>query len=501
MSMNLGIMIGIGSGNGGGGSGSLITLAIAARGQAPITLTGNTVTSSRTRIKCRLKFRIWTKADQIAFRFYNKAIDLSAGEVVNPNAVDIIKCAVEKNGGSTTPLLFSGGRNYTMAAGEIGKSTDWANVSVNPGDLLWYRGVHNVVDVASSFVAGKLYRDTFNEPVGVETSWSYLPANEVDDVDSTGSMTAPSGAQANFTPFAPALLIGRVADGSEAIIGIGHSHVDGDDDLPSAEGNFGGGHMRRAAYLLQKPYTSFARSAQRADVVAGGNHDMLNDMLQFHTRAWVHLASNDIAGLRTAAQIIGNLRTIYGWCKSGLAGAKQVTGFSEIQRVSSTDRVITLVNQTPATGHNTGEVRDQLNTLIQGDVGTNIDRYSNIKSAVDATADGEPNKWKLRTFSALLTADATTAATTAIMDQAPELGEFILLEPGTANVSTSTNARVTRVQGTGPYTVSITNAWGGTSTHVTGSAVGASPAAGSSIGVHAEGPGNAAMAQVTAALG
>jgi len=63
------------------------------------------------------------------------------------------------------------------------------------------------------------------------------------------------------------------------------------------------------------------------------------------------------------------------------------------------------VNQTLATGHGTGEVRDQLNALIQGDVGTNIDAYSNIKSAVDATSDGEANQWKLRTFSAVLTAD------------------------------------------------------------------------------------------------
>lgn len=503
LGINLGIGIGCGNGGGGGGS-STMTLAIAARGQMPITMLGG-ISSNRTQLKSRLKFLVWTAATEIALVYGNKAIDLTTGELANANSVTIRKVAIEKNGGSFTPITFGGSRSYTLAPGEYDKVSDFATFSVSPGDTLWVRSEADVANLASgAYPIGKLYRDSFNEAIGIENSYSYLPANEIDDIDGTGALAVPTGATAgNQNAFAPVLIIGKVANGSKAVIGFGDSIADGDDDLPSADGSFGGAFLRRAAYNSSLPYTSCARSAMRADVLAGQTSTMMQSLIKYHTDMVVSIGSNDIAGLRTAAQILGDVNTIFGW-GSQLVGRKRKIGCSIIQRVATFDLCTTLANQTPATGHNTGEVRDQFNTALAAQVGAQIDKYANTKATVDATASGEPNKWALDTFSTTLAADALTSATTASLTSAPRvepaiLGTFIVLEPGTANASATTNARVLNLSGSGPYTINIGATWLGTSTHLAGSAVGASPAAGSSPGVHPEGPGNAAMAVPVAA--
>lgn len=508
MDMGLGLGLGTGFGNARGGSSPiLVPMNIASRGQMHITMNGG-ATAPRTRQKYRLRFWVWYAATRVRTLWGNRALDLSVAEIGNSNTVSVVKHAVEQ-GASFGAMTFNSGanRNRTLAAGEYGVNSDWCNFSISPG-LAWVRAEVDVVAGANTFPIGKIYRDANNEQGGlIENCYFYDPVNEVDDIDSTGALAVPSGATAgNQNPFAPVLLIGEVAAGKIAVIGYGLDSIgDGDDALPSSDGSFAGGgaFTRRAAWLAGVPYASCARSAMRADVMAANSTPMCLDMMQYHSDAWDNVASNDISGLRTAAQILADRRTLWARDKANLIGRKRVHAINTIQRTNTTNKCLDYANQTPATGHDTGQVRDQLNALLQADVGVNVDRYVDVKATVDGTVDGEPNKWKPDPFTTTLAADAatnvSTASLTAMTPEPAGLGMFLILDPGQANESTTTNARVLNVSGSGPFTVNIGTTWGGSSTHLAGATVRASPAAGSSPGVHPEGPQNEAMAQPLAA--
>lgn len=492
-----------------GGDGAPLTLAITARGQMNITMNGG-ITSNRTQLKGRVKYRVMTASDSIALVYGNKAIDLTTGELANANSVTIRKVAIEKNGGATTPITFGGLRSYTLAPGEYDKVSDYAAISVVPGDIIWVRYEADVANLATgAYPVNKNYRDTFNESGGlIDNNYSYLPANEIDDVDSTGAMAVPSGATAgNQNGFLPVMIVGVVASTARAWIGVpGDSTADADDDLPSSDGSFGGGFLRRGAYTAGVAYTSCARSAMRADVAATQNTDMMLSMVKYHTGGIICIGSNDIAGLRTAAQISADHDTWLTKLKNNLVGPKETAITSVIQRVSTTDFCTSLGNQTVATGHGTGEVRDQLNALNLAKVGGPLlDKYADTKALCDATADGEPNKWKLRTtVNTTLSADVLTTDTTASCVSLPAepgiIGEFLVLEPGGANQAVGTNCRVIDLTGSGPYVARIGSTFGGPATHPAGSVVKASPAAGTSPGVHPEGPVNGDMAAAIVAV-
>ncbi len=505
MGMNLGIMIGIGSNNGaGGGAPSLVQMNIAARGQMHITMNGG-ATAPRTRQKYRLRFWVWYASSKVYLYWGNRAMDLSVAEIGNSNSVTVVKAAVEQ-GASFSASTFGGSRNRTLTPGEYGVISS-SNFSVVPG-LAWVRAEVDVVAGSNTFPIGKIYRDTNNEQGGlIENCYFYDPANEVDDIDSTGALAVPSGATAgNQNPFAPVMLFGEVAPGKIALIGYGLDSIgDGDDALPSSDGSFSGGgaFVRRAAWLAGVPYLSCARSAMRADVMAANSTPMCLDLMKYHSDACDNVASNDTAGLRTAAQILGDRRTIWARDKANLIGRKRVHAINEIQRTDTTNKCLDYANQTPSTGHTTGGVRDQLNAALLADVGVNVDKYVDVKATVDGTADGEPNKWKPDPFTTTLAADAlTTASTASLVAMTAEpaaLGMFLILDPGQPNESATTNARVNNVTGSGPYTVNIGSTWLGSSTHLAGATVRSSPAAGSSPGVHPEGPQNEAMAAPLAA--
>lgn len=465
-------------------------LAIAAGGQTPLTNLGSPP-SGKTRLKSRLKFYVHTAATEIAAVFCNKIIDLVSGEINGPQNVTIVKAAFEKNGGTTVPATFAGARNKVLAPGDVDIVTDYATLAVVPGDYIWFRSEQDVVAGTNTYPISKLYRDTFNEVPGIETSYAYDPANEIDDVDGTGALGIPTGATANQNPFRPVLLIGKVANGSRAVIGFGDSIADADDDLPSADGSFGGGFMRRAAFTAGVPYTSTARSAQRADKIVL-NSTMVQSLLKYHTHMWVEPGHNDMVGGATASQVLTALRTIWSW---GKAAGLKVWQIKYGPRVTTTDYCMTLENQTPHAAFSTGGTRDQLHTLLAAEVGVNVDDLVDVWTPVFAAGDN--TKWKLRTFTATLTADVLTSATSAPMTAKPAPGEYIILRPRTANQSTSTNARMIRSTGTSsPFTAFIGSTFGGPSTHPSGSEVGASPAAGTSPGVHPEPPVNVDMAAI-----
>ncbi len=489
----------------GGGSPSLVQMNIAARGQMHITMNGG-ATAPRTRQKYRLRFWIWYASAKTYLYWGNRSMDLSVAEIGNSNSVTVVKAAVEQGAG-VSPSVFPGSaRNRTLTPGEFGVIS-MSNGAVVPG-LAWVRAEVDVVAGSNTFPIGKIYRDVNNEQGGlIENCYFYDPANEIDDIDSTGALAVPTGATAgNQNPFAPVMLFGEVSPGKIALIGYGLDSIgDGDDALPSSDGSFSGGgaFVRRAAWLASVPYLSCARSAMRADVMAANSTPMCLDLMKYHSDACDNVASNDTAGLRTAAQILADRRTLWARGKANLIGRKRIHAINEIQRTDTTNKCLDYANQTPSTGHTTGGVRDQLNAALLADVGVNVDKYVDVKATVDGTADGEPNKWKPDPFTTTLAADAatnvSTASLTAMIAEPAGLGMFLILEPGTGNESTTANARVLNVSGSGPYTVSIGTNWGGSSTHLAGSTVRSSPAAGNSPGVHPEGPQNEAMAQPLAA--
>lgn len=417
---------------------------------------------------------------------------LVGGEVDAPANLGIRKASSEK-GAASVPITFSGARDFTVVAGVPLVKSDWIESPVVAGDILWHRQEADIASGASTYGAGRLFNMASLEGGAAETSVLYDPANEVDDVDATGTMAVPTGSSANYTPPLPVVLIVETAPGVEAYLSVADSIGFGITDLPSSNGANGNGFIARAAYKKGKPHTSVSLSGQTVQQINAGN-SLIRALLPLHTHVISEAGTNDLAQGITAATL--HARKVTEWAMYKAAGQKVVQP-KMLPRVTTADFGTTLAGQTPIAGFGLGGERDILNALYAADVGTLIDKFVDVASAVEEPTDR--SKWALPTFTTTFSATALTTATTLSLAASPPIGGMLTADPGGANqgpaANTSPNTRVLSVTGTGPYVATFGAAIGGTTTHAIGEVVKAAR----TDGTHPEGPVNDEMATLLAA--
>lgn len=463
-------------------SGATLTLNIASRGEVPI---GDvTVSNPTTRYKGRRAYVIRTAATRIKFVYANRRLT-NSGEQNSPGAASIRKVSAEVSGVTTAATFYGGSRSVVLAAGQLDLTTDWINVSVNPGDTVYHRC--SVDFTTAGYVSD--YR------VNAEQSWLYNPTNDVDDVDGTGSMTQPSGASTAF-PFHPLYIIAETPAGAVSYIGVGDSIVDGLADLggdlalPNQLGNGGGGFVRRAMWGRGLAYTSFAQSGRTLDASSSTN-TLLASMLKYHTHMIQQLGTNSLDTVTVASQKT-RYQTVWTLGRNNLVGPKRIIQVTMLPKVTSTAGCTTVVSQTPVTDFAANGKRDQIHSWFREQLSTGIDSLIDVSKAVEEPTDS--SRWAASTtLNTTLAALCASNASSISINAVPLAGETLSFDPGGANNSNGF-ACVLSVSGlAAPFTATLAFSPGVAQSN--GATVKSTLTA---DGTHPGGTGNRLMAEVLA---
>jgi len=424
--------------NVGGSSTEPAWLNIANRGEAPQGLV--TLTSPRLRAISRREYIARENATSVKAVFANR-YSPAGTETDGPTGVSIVACAVEVNG-VTTKMTFAGADGVALPPGTVDLLTDAATVAISKGDIVYVR---TVFDTATGFIG-----DGMNW-VG-DTVLAYDPLNENNQVYSAGPLTTPTGGTTTNS-MGPVMLIGEVPEGTVSLLGVGDSIGRGSQDTNiNSTGAEGGGPFRRAGIAANIPCAVYATSAKTLATVAS-NNALLLSMAKYCTYSWVELGTNDItaSNLTTVQSTYTN---VWGQLKTAMKGAKHVSQFSILPRVSTTDGVTTLANQTPVAGFAAGGTRDGLNMWFPSKVtdGT-INLFLDWSAAVEDPTDS--NKWAIRTFATTLAA-AYASGSTVSMTKPPKYGEMVVLNP--AVLPSTGTAMVRSYTGTAsPFVVTLSH--------------------------------------------
>lgn len=435
-------------------SGSLNVLRnIASRGE---TYTSNTVTttSATSRQKVRLAYKVRRASTSgIRFVFGNAFLAATTGQTNGAQTISIRKCALEVNG-VTTPLTFSASRSANVAAGAI-VTSDPVSVNLAVGDTVWFRAEYDFFVGANAYVH-RLKTHSTNDG---ESGWTYDPANEVDDVDNTGAMSAPSGAATNFNVYMPMILAGNTPSNTRSYIGIGTSIDLGQVD-ENSHGAIGGSYLGRACWSAGKAFCRYALNGYKFnDVIAG--HSLLDTLLPYHDGVILGGPTNDIIAGSTTAQIVTNtssiMHQIHDICRAS-SSINYIIQCNILPRGTSTDKGVNPANFTPTSGFGSGGVRDTCNAALAAEVGVagRINAFVDVSTPVQ---DTDPTKWKTRSFTTTLAAAMLNTASSASLNAAPTLYESLVFDPTNAStqLAPSTAFIARTVSGTGPYTVTTSN--------------------------------------------
>jgi lysophospholipase L1-like esterase len=190
----------------------------------------------------------------------------------------------------------------------------------------------------------------------------------------TGALTTPSGGSLlGRSEGGPNAILGRAIGTPDiAVLGIGDSIMDGDNDTNAAnDGNAAGGWFLSGLYNVNGrtiPSGRAANSGLTAQTFVASSAKTLQ-FVKWYTHVVSEYGTNDIINGRTSAQILANLQTIWAALKSN--GARYVIQTTILPRTTSTDSFVTAVNQTPRSGFATNATRTTLNNSINSNVGAN----------------------------------------------------------------------------------------------------------------------------------
>lgn len=389
--------------------------------------------------------------DQVKLVFCNKYLN-GYVETNGAGAVTILQAAWEY-GGVTYPVYFGGSRSITLNPGDVDISSDWFNCTMTAGTSGYLRIKWSAT---SGWPSGE-------QSDGTTVSYQYAPANDLDQVDNTGTLTAPTGATSASYPFTVTGIVVMAASTAKSVFGLGSSLLAGTGDwAPNAinktNGNGAGGFLRRAAYLASLPLAQHCVPGRSATNEASGSSALLTSMCKYANVHITELSSNDIAGSRTVAQLQADLQTIWTRMAAVAPTGTKVWHTKILPRCTTTDRGVTLAGQTPLSAFVAGGSRDTMNAWYSTQIGTYLTGVIDIDTpARDAT---QTDRWASESFASTLPNAVTSGQTTGIsIANAPASYATLVADPGGANQS-SGYAIVTSISGTGPYTVTLQNGFG-----------------------------------------
>lgn len=432
-------------------SGALSFLALNATGmvQAPQSL--RTFTTSTNYGVTRTLKDVRLTGTQVKIPFCNRYLN-GYVETNGAGAITILQASWEY-AGISYPLYFGGLRSITLNPGDVDICCDWFTCPVTTGTSGYLRVKWSA---ASGWVSGE-------QSDGTSTSYQYAPANDIDQVDATGALTAPTGATSAGYPFTCTGIVVMTSASSRSVIGLGSSLFAGTGDwAPNAinktNGNGAGGFMRRAAYQAALPLALHCVPGRSATNEASGSGALLASMAKYANIAVTELSSNDLAGSRTVAQLQADLQTIWTRMLAAMPAGSRIWHTKILPRCTTTDRGVTLAGQTPLAAFVAGGSRDTMNAWFFTQVGTLLTGVIDIDTPVrDAT---QTDRWAAESFVSTLVNAVTSSQTTAVsITDAPPQWSTLVADPGGANQS-SGYAIVTAFTGTGPVSATLANAFG-----------------------------------------
>lgn len=264
--------------------------------------------------------------------FANWMVAVAGANENGPGGSATYTASIEYPSGTFTQLLFSGSSSGTAADGAT-IWTDYLTVSIPRGAQFWVR--------AYGVVFGAIYASLTNIKIG-----DLFEFTTTTTTDKTLGGTIPNngGGGALFYPLA---IVGQTIQPSVLLGGdsIVQSSTEASSSVGNTTGQFGEiGMLERIAapYFAHCNIGVFGETAQ--NFAAGTNSAKRQTLIPYCSHFITEWGNNDIfVNSRSAAQLAGNLQTIWAMATSAGKRAIQTTITS---RSTSTDSYATAVNQT-----------------------------------------------------------------------------------------------------------------------------------------------------------
>lgn len=326
------------TGAGGAANGGVLVDRLVTNGNSAHTAAA-TITSPRSRMQYRTVQKVWQSGSNCKVALSTYFMGASA-DTVDSQAAVVNKIAIEV-GGVTTPITYSASQSHTVAAGTV---ADWSDSfgSLTVGATINIRVEVDLVVGASTYSSRLLYS------TDGEQSFQFDPANEVDQIYNTGTLSTPTGAQ-TVNPWAPlAIKCSVPSSHSSAVVGLITSIELGLRDEASA-GSAGGGYVDRAAYARGRPYFSYAlNGASYSPRTVANSHNILDAVLPLVDTAFTGGATNDIQAGSSVAQVLATMTSEYAILRA--ASVKTIIQGTIIPRGTGTDKGVNPTNMTNTAG-------------------------------------------------------------------------------------------------------------------------------------------------------
>lgn len=305
-------------------------------------------------------------------------------------AVTDFQASVTMNG-ITKRVTFSGSNSTTMTAGQATLYSDemyctdfglqpYQTPSVN--FYIFARSVVAVGDVQPAW-GGTVVQPAGEPANSVLTIYSSTANNQV----MNGTAVNTSGVNIGAGLHPPLAIIGRSYAANKSLLIVGDSIITGfnDNAIPQASdgSNSAGGYVARATYASSVPYCSISRFASTVAAFTNANTTKRQLMYPYASIGLCNYGTNDLT-TQTAAAVLTNIRSNVFTKLKTVPSIKWVVQQLVIPRATSTDSFLTLANQTPIAGFETGGTkRDPYNAGIIANVGSNgLDAYVDFNGAV-----------------------------------------------------------------------------------------------------------------------
>ena len=362
-----------------------VTRLVATRGEVNL-LQSQANTTNKLRLTGRSQHKIGGRSvSSIGASWTNWFLDTSRVENSIANAVTL-RAHIEIPGAPTPVVVvkFSGASSGSMPSGSVDFPCDLLDASAFGLTVIPAEQVFFVVTEMT--VALNEYAPASVAPQEAGEAATYGDGTAT-QIGTAGALTNQSGGAVTTAMPMPSAIIGKFSSPYPSVILFGDSIVFGaKDGGPTAVGGgggvLGGGIFARACWNSAIPYARQARTGTQA-IQAAVNYTKQSGLWKYASHFICNLGTNDLNAGQTAATTQTNLRIL--WAAAKAAGVQRVEQALIMSRTTSTDAWVTVANQTPITGFETGGTKkDALNTLLVANVGAN---------GLDAVLDLSP-QWR-----------------------------------------------------------------------------------------------------------
>lgn len=340
------------------------------KGGAMLDGTANNSASNYTRIETRRP--LWLGGQPVKkIRFIFANVLMAAGELNAADAITMEFGLERVSPAQTVMFTFNGQPTVTLQPGEMA-TTDSIDASAFglaefPANELFWMRTGGVVASGDTWSFSSLV----SNPSGTSVGRSSHSATS--QVSATGAMTTPPGGNGGIVGPSPTAVIGTWAGTPDISL-----YVDGDSIVArqndSADnGVSGGGFITRGIRSVDGrsiPQVKVARGSVQAAHWNNGN-TVRQYLMQFCTHYICNFGINDlVTGAYTAAQTLANKQAIWAAFRSLAKGPKYIIDVPVGPYTTSTDGYVTVANQTPVSGYETGGTkRSALNNSVLALVG------------------------------------------------------------------------------------------------------------------------------------